>query len=528
MFNYSATMRSDEEIKNNIFKEFIFGKGYDDDTTVDVVSLYLSKGEFSINKLKTIKPSKDEIFTESDDEFNLYNKQVIGKAIHNGNGTNNEFVLIDYSTGIALNDIRIDHNDDCTKLSITLESEFTTISEEKHESTRTVVHLNNFVTIDKESNYYITIIFAKNRINPILLIDQDYEGTTDIRSIMNEQNDFIYNSLNDKVDTSVFVTKYRTTKGSNIMSISDLVRQNTLTSSKNFEKVKYNENGDVIEYSRNDGLSMKLDIEIRDKYYDKQYHRVVKFNDVILENTTTLVKSYNNDSVIINNCNGKTITINHLTENTIEEIVTVGSLKTRTLYNNGKAIDTEQTTIEPDSVFNPYLIEGSEEEGDVKVMIEPGIMMHHYRNEAGSDVVEKYTVNDDKELIFFNQVTDTNGNVDCMYCDPVADIRDAHKSFNYSTFNYQDVYDKSVTGLKVLFSSTCGLCYNLESDSTGIKYHDNDMEIKNELSISGDLIYECDSYLFDKDHLYMRDSYGIPVKMFGDDYTPASDDSVEE
>lgn len=526
MFNYSATMRSDEEIKNNIFKEFIFGKGYDDDNTVDVVSLYLSKGEFSINKLKTIKPSKDEIFTESD-EFNQYRKHLIDNSISSSKSANDEFILTDYSYNPS-NDIRIDHNDDCTKLSITMESTFIDTIEEKHERTKTVVHLNNFVTIDKESNYYITIIFANNRINPILLIDQDYEGTTDIRSIMNESNDFIYNSLNDKVDTSVFVTKYRTTKGSNVMSISDLVRQNTLTSSKNFEKVKYNENGDVIEYSRNDGLSMTLDIETPDKEYDKEYHKVVKFNDVVLEDSTTLIKSSNGDSINTNNCNGKTVTINHLAENTIEEIVTVGSLKTRTLYNNGKAIDTEQTTIEPDSMFNPYLIEGSEEEGDVKVMIEPGIMMHHYKNETGSDVVEKYTVDDDKELIFFSQVTDTNGNVDCMYCDPVADIRDAHKSFNYSTFNYQDVYDKSVTGLKVLFSSTCGLCYNLESDSTGIKYHDNDMEIKNELSISGDLIYECDSYLFDKDHLYMRDSYGIPVKMFGDDYTPASDDDIEE
>ena len=262
--------------------------------------------------------------------------------------------------------------------------------------------------------------------------------------------------------------------------------------------------------------------------YDKEYHRVVKFNDIVLEDYTSLVKSSSYDSITTNNCNGKTTTINHLTENTIEEIVTVGSSKTRTLYNNGKVIDTEQSTIEPDSMFAPYLIDGSEEDGDVKVMIEPGIMMHHYKNENGSDIVEKYAVDGDKELIFFSQITDVNGNTDYIYCDPVADISDAHKSFKYSTFNYQDVYDRSVTGLKVLFSSTCGLSYNLESDSTGVKYHDNDMEIKNELSISGDLIYECDSYLFDKDHLYIRDNYGIPFKMFGDGYTQVSDDTIEE
>ena len=527
MFNYSATMRSDEEIKNNIFKEFIFGKGYDEDSRIDVVTLYFSKGEFSTKDFKLIEPDKNGSFKESEDKFNDIKKHDITRSICNIKNTNDMFNLRDFAN-YGTHDINISHNDENTKLAFVVDTTFIDINEDKNEETKTLIHLNEIVNIDKDSDYYITIIFSNNRVNPIILVDQDYGDLTEIKSIMNESDDFIYNSLKSKVDVHRSVTKFSNTYETNVMGISDLVRQNTLTSSKNFEKVKYNENGDVIEYSRDDGLTMTLDIETHDKEYDKEYHRVVKFNDIILEDSTTLIKSSNSDSITTNNCNGKTTTINHLTTNTIEEIVTVGSSKTRTLYNNGKMIDTEQSSIEPDSMFAPYLIEGSEEDGDVKVMIEPGIMMHHYKNENGSDVVEKYTVDGDKELIFFNQITDANGNTDYIYCDPVADIRDAHKSFKYSTFNYQDVYNKSVTGLKVLFSSTCGLSYDLESDSTGVKYHDNDMEIKNELSISGDLIYECDSYLFDKDHLYIRDNYGIPTKMFGDGYTQASDDTTEE
>ena len=523
MFKYSATMRNDEEIKNNIFKEFIFGKGYDEDSRIDVVTLYFSKGKFSAKDFKLIEPDENGSFKESEDKFNDCKKYDITRSICNVKNTNDMFNLINF-VDHGTHYINISHNEDNTKLAITMDTEFVDINEDKNEESKTIIHLNNIIHIDKESNYYITIIFANNRINPIILVDQDYMDSTKIESIVDESNDFVYNSLETKVDIQTSVTKFTNTNGYNVMSISDLVRQNTLTSSKNFEKVKYNEIGDVIEYSRNDGLSMTLDIETR----DKEYHRVVKFNDITLEDSTTLVKSSNGDSITTNNCNGKTTTINHLTTNTIEEIVTVGSSKTRTLYNNGKVIDTEQSSIEPDSMFSPYLIDGSEEDCDVKVMIEPGIMMHHYKNENGSDVVEKYVVDGDKELIFFSQITDANGNTDYIYCDPVADIRDAHKSFKYSTFNYQDVYDRSVTGLKVLFSSTCGLSYNLESDSTGVKYHDNDMEIKNELSISGDLIYECDSYLFDKDHLYIRDNYGIPVKMFGDNYTQVSDDNTEE
>lgn len=527
MFKYSATMRNDEEIKNNIFKEFIFGKGYDEDSRIDVVTLYFSKGKFSAKDFKLIEPDENGSFKESEDKFNDCKKYDITRSICNVKNTNDMFNLINF-VDHGTHYINISHNEDNTKLAITMDTEFVDINEDKNEESKTIIHLNNIIHIDKESNYYITIIFANNRINPIILVDQDYMDSTKIESIVDESNDFVYNSLETKVDIQTSVTKFTNTNGYNVMSISDLVRQNTLTSSKNFEKVKYNEIGDVIEYSRNDGLSMTLDIETRDKEYDKEYHRVVKFNDITLEDSTTLVKSSNGDSITTNDCNGKTTTINHLTTNTIEEIVTVGSSKTRTLYNNGKVIDTEQSSIEPDSMFSPYLIDGSEEDCDVKVMIEPGIMMHHYKNENGSDVVEKYVVDGDKELIFFSQITDANGNTDYIYCDPVADIRDAHKSFKYSTFNYQDVYDRSVTGLKVLFSSTCGLSYNLESDSTGVKYHDNDMEIKNELSISGDLIYECDSYLFDKDHLYIRDNYGIPVKMFGDNYTQVSDDNTEE
>ena len=527
MFKYSATMRNDEEIKNNIFKEFIFGKGYNEDSRIDVVTLYFSKGEFSTKDFKLIEPDKEGTFKLSNDKFNDSKKYDITRSICNIDHTNQIFNLKDFVDN-GIHYIGISHNEDNTKLAITVDTTLIDINEDKNEKTETIIHLNELVNIDKDSDYYITIIFSNNRVNPIILVDQNYVDSTKIKSIMNESDDFIYNSLKSKVDVQNSITKFKNTYGTNIMSISDLVRQNTLTSSKNFEKVKYNENGDVIEYSRNDGLSMTLDIETRDKEYDKEYHRVVKFNDIVLEDYTSLVKSSSYDSITTNNCNGKTTTINHLTENTIEEIVTVGSSKTRTLYNNGKVIDTEQSTIEPDSMFAPYLIDGSEEDGDVKVMIEPGIMMHHYKNENGSDVVEKYVVDGDKELIFFNQITDANGNTDYIYCDPVADIRDAHKSFKYSTFNYQDVYDRSVTGLKVLFSSTCGLSYNLESDSTGVKYHDNDMEIKNELSISGDLIYECDSYLFDKDHLYIRDNYGIPFKMFGDGYTQVSDDTTEE
>ena len=514
MFNYSTTMRNDEEIKNNIFKEFIFGKGYDENTRVDVVTLYLSKGEFSTKDFKLIEPDGEGSFKVSEDKFDDSEKHDIGRSICNSKDTNDRFALKDF-VDQGINVIDITHNEDCTKLAINMDTTFIETNEDKNEETKTIVHLNDFVNINKESDYYITIIFANNRINPIILVDQDYKDPTEIKSIMDESNDFVYTSLETKVDIHTSVTKFTNTNGSTVMSIPDLIRQNTRTSSKNFEKVKYNEEGDVIEYSRDDGLSMTYEVKDRDEDFDKEYHRIVKMDDIILEDTTSLINTSNNDSIVINNRNGKTTRTTHLGSSTVEEVTTIGSSQTRLLYNNGKLVDSEQSVIEPDSMFSPYLIEGSEEDGDVKVMIEPNIMMHHYRTDTGSDVVDKYIVKDDKELIFFSQVTDANGNTDCIYCEPVADLQDAKRSFNYSTFNYQDQYADSITGLKVMFRSTSGLSYDLESDSAGIRYHDNDMEIKNDLSVSGDLIYECDSYLFDKDHLYIRDNYGIPTKMLG-------------
>lgn len=515
--SYSTKIRTKEEIKNIAFKEFIFGKEYDESTKVEMVTL-LVKPEKAIeldrNSLKTIVADEDGSWKETNDtvDSNKNLKDILENSKVSNDFKTRKFISFDLSKYTdnegTKHDILIFVRGN-KELDLRMETKFINVTD-KSKEIRTVT-FNNFGIIvdhsswkiDVDGEYYIHIIFAKTKINPIVLVSTD--KLPDLVSIMDKSNNFLFNSLNEKIDINTEVIEQSDYKGIRVSNPMDSIEENLKTSSLEFEQCVYNDNGDVVKYKRNDGLSMEIETDDRDDGF-KETHKVINFNGVILEDTTLLVNESNDKSIFINNRNGKTIKTNKLSENTIEEITEIGTSRTRILYNNGNIVDKEESTIEPEnSLFNPYLIDGSEEAGDYRIMVEPDIIMHvHQDFENQNTLVEKFLVKGEKELIFFIQRSH-DGELEYTYCEPVLNIEDAKNKFTYYSLPIGHHH----------FDSSCKLVYDIDY-TYSIQYTDNDMTLKNYQGIDGNIIYECDSYLYDKDHLYIRDGYGIPTKLIVD------------
>lgn len=488
-------------IKEDVIRKYVFGNKDTVEGKILKVSISKDGSEsgLSIFDLTATINEKNEVITNHGEEEAVvpYSKTwtYLCKPKHRGYYLN-KAVTINTAKLIPIPVVGEDNNDGIV-YSIKLSNEISNSKTKDSKINGNITTINTITStvigkITASSTFYILVLFTNNATIPI--VKAKHLNGFNISNPFDEENNLIYNSLNEKVNveiTSDVITK-RSNDGVSQRNIPEAIKK--MEAIRENENIEYNEDGDVVKYENTaTGISYT---ETHD--HDGETEKIWRLNNKIIDREYT--RTY---------ANGAWVKIKD--KHSIQIMTGSHNMNYIDLVRNVDQAGNSVSAKEFQKIKDKYRIEFATH-GDIEV---PG------RIDWSDGSTTILTVDDESTMrtdIIDKTISVSN------YADAKT-MKTIINDHDIDIISYVAQADVSRVGyhLKANYSDISGVRYNMDTDtyfgfdSNAIVTGYSDDFVTFGLDKSGSEVQVFHSYLYSKEDMfdkgiYMRDEYGVPHK----------------
>ena len=375
--------------------------------------------------------------------------------------------------------------------------------------------------ITASSTFYILVLFTNNATVPV--VKAKHINGFNIGNPFDEENNLIYNSLNEKVDVTLTSTVTTTNTNNDVSqgNIPEAIKKMEAIAQN--ENIEYNEDGDVVKYENtatgisytethdHDGETEKI-WRLNDEIIDREYTRT--YNNgawaMIKDKYYVYIMTGSHNMNYIDLINGTDLAGDPVSEETIQKIKDKYRVKFHTHQNDEAGTPVSEETIQ--QIKNKYR---------VKFNTHPNDKARTFTWDDGSITTFTFTC-DDESTTRTDIVNKTTTIINFADRKTMKTIISDH---DIDVLSYVGEVDVSAIGYhtKATYSDMSGVRYNMDTDtyydrnSSRILTGYSDDFVSFGTDKSGTELQLFHSYLYNKDDIfnngiYIRDQYGVPHK----------------